>query len=64
MNDKRVITQRDVSDYQHQIDGLQDENMTMKLRIADLEQELVDERYKTKLNYDMTIETVKAQVQE
>jgi len=38
--------------------------MTMKLKISDLEQELIDERYKKKVTYDVTIESVKAQVQE
>jgi hypothetical protein len=38
--------------------------MTMKLKISDLEQELLDERFKKKVNYELTVETVKAQVQE
>ena len=38
--------------------------MSMKLKISDLEQELIDERYKKKVTYEITIESVKAQVQE
>lgn len=38
--------------------------MSMKLKISDLEQELIDEKFKKKVNYELTVETVKAQVQE
>jgi hypothetical protein len=34
--------------------------MTMKLKISDLEQELIDEKFKKKVNYELTVETVKA----
>lgn len=32
----------------------------MKLKISDLEQDLIDARYKQKLNYEVTVDTMKA----
>ena len=36
----------------------------MKLKVADLEQELIDERFKKKINYDVSIDSIKVQVQQ
>lgn len=49
---------------QQQIDTLQDENVTLKLKISDMESDLIDERHKKKINYDVTLESIKASVQE
>ena len=49
---------------QQQIDSLQDENVTLKLKISDMESDLIDERHKKKINYDVTLESIKASVQE
>jgi ribosomal protein L29 len=34
----------------------------LERKIADLEQELIDERFKKKINYEVTIESIKCQV--
>ena len=36
----------------------------MKLKISDMETDLIDERHKKKINYDVTLESIKASVQE
>ena len=63
-HDRKAITQTSVNDMQQQIDSLQDENVTLKLKISDMESDLIDERHKKKINYDVTLESIKASVQE
>ena len=38
--------------------------MTLKLKISDLETELIDEKHAKRINYDVTLEGIKASVQE
>ena len=38
--------------------------MTLKLKISDLETELIDEKHQKRINYDVTLEGIKASVQE
>lgn len=59
-SDRRMITQQDIQALQDQVDSLSDENVSLKLKVSDLEQELVDERYKKKLHFEVTVEGVKA----
>lgn len=63
-HDRRIVTQVEVQEFQDQIETLQDENMTLKLKVSDAEQALIDERYHKKLSYEASVESVKAQVQE
>ena len=62
--DKRAVTQVSVNHLQEQIDALEDENVTLKLKISDMETDLIDERHKKKVNYDVTLESIKATTQE
>ena len=49
---------------QRQLDQAQDEVVTLKLKLSDLESELIDERHSKRINYDVTLEGIKASVQE
>lgn len=60
--DRKAVTQSSVNEMQQQIDALQDENVTLKLKISDMESDLIDERHKKKINYDVTLESIKASV--
>lgn len=46
------------------IDELKDENVTLKLKVADIEGDLLEERETKQVRYDITLETVKSQLQE
>lgn len=48
---------------QRRLDDARDENVTLKLKVADLEQELLDERLTNKSRTDSTVDALKAQVQ-
>jgi hypothetical protein len=63
-NDRKPVTQNLVDEIQDKNDTLQDEIVTLKLKVADLESEIVDEKHKKRLNYDVTIESIKSSVQE
>lgn len=43
---------------------MQDENVTLKLKISDLETEIIDEKHQKRITYDVTLEGIKASVQE
>ena len=43
--ERKVATQDDVDDIQRQLDLVQDENVTLKLKVADLETEIIDEKH-------------------
>ena len=60
--DRKAVTQSSVNEMQQQIDALQDENVTLKLKISDMESDLIDEQHKKKINYDVTLESIKASV--
>ena len=47
---------------QRQLDQAQDEVVTLKLKLSDLESELIDERHSKRINYDVTLEGIKASV--
>ena len=49
---------------QKMIDELKDENVTLKLRVADIEGDLLEERETKQVRYDVTLETIKSQLQE
>ena len=59
-NEKRAVTQTTVNNLQEKVDNLEDENVTLKLKISDMETDLIDERHKKKVNYDVTLESIKA----
>ena len=42
------------------IDELKDENVTLKLRVADIEGDLLEEREMKQVRYDVTLETIKS----
>lgn len=42
------------------IDELKDENVTLKLKVADIEGDLLEERETKQVRYDITLETVKS----
>ena len=62
--ERKVATQEDVDEIQRQLDIVQDENVTLKLKVADLETELIDEKHQKRISYDVTLEGIKASVQE
>lgn len=45
------------------VDNLQDENISLKLKVSELESELLDERQKQQMKYDFTIDNFKSSVQ-
>jgi hypothetical protein len=49
---------------QQRLDDLKDENITLKLRVSELESEVLDEKQSKQLKYDLTLDTLKSQVQE
>ena len=49
---------------QKMIDELKDENVTLKLKVADIEGDMLEERESKQVRYDITLETVKSQLQE
>ena len=44
------------------MDLAQDDVVTLKLKLSDLETELIDERHSKRINYDVTLEGIKASV--
>ena len=61
---KKIVTQSMMDELQEKNDALQDEIVSLKLQVSDLESELYDEKHKKRLNYDVTLESLKASVQE
>ena len=55
---------RNFLDLQTKIDDLRDENITLKLRVSELESEILDEKNSKQMKYDLTLDTLKSQVQE
>ena len=43
--ERKVATQDDLDELQRQLDLVQDENVTLKLKVADLETEIIDEKH-------------------
>ena len=43
--ERKVATQEDLDELQRQLDLVQDENVTLKLKVADLETEIIDEKH-------------------
>ena len=43
--ERKVASQEDFDDLQRELDIAQDDNVTLKLKIADLETELIDEKH-------------------
>jgi cell division protein FtsB len=54
----------DVIGLQAVLDDLKDENITLKLKVAELESEVLDEKQRKQMKYDLTVDTLKSQVQE
>ena len=46
------------------IDELKDENITLKLRLSDLEGDILEERQSKQLKYDMSVDAMRASMQE
>lgn len=61
---RKILDQDTVDQLQDHNDRLQDEVVSFKLRISDLESELLDEKHNKKVNYQMTLDTIKASVHE
>ena len=61
---RKIVTQSMMDELQEKNDALQDEIVSLKLQVSDLESELYDEKHKKRLNYDVTLESLKASVQE
>ena len=55
---------RNYLELQTKIDDLKDENITLKLRVSELESEILDEKNQKQMKYDLTLDTLKSQVQE
>ena len=60
--DRKVASQEDVDEIQRQLDLVIDDNVSLKLKISDLETELIDEKHQKRINYDVTLEGIKASV--
>lgn len=63
-NQRSDIFSRSNLQMQKMIDELKDENVTLKLRVADIEGDLLEERETKQVRYDVTLETIKSQLQE
>ena len=46
------------------IDELKDENVTLKLRLSDLEGDILEERQSKQLKYDLSVDAMRASLQE
>lgn len=42
------------------LDSVMDENVTLKLRLSELEGDLVDERHSKQIKYDFTVDNLKS----
>lgn len=50
---------RDVRDRDRALEALQDENVDLKLKVTNLESELLEERQRKEIRFDKTIEAFK-----
>jgi hypothetical protein len=48
---------------QDRLDGVLDENVTLKLRVSELESDIIDEKHHKQVKYDFTVDHLKSQVQ-
>lgn len=55
---------RNFLELQTKVDDLKDENITLKLRVSELESEILDEKNSKQMKYDLTLDSLKSQVQE
>ena len=60
---KFEMLMQEQNNLQKRYDETRDENVTLKLKVADLEGELLDERTHNKVKTDSTVEALKSQVQ-
>lgn len=64
VTDRNEKLQRQSSRLQDLLDQVKDENISLKLRVADLESEILQERKETLQRFELSIETIKAEMHE
>ena len=52
--------EREIKSLHSKLDQVTDENISLKLQVADLESDIVDQRHSTHQKYDLTIDNIKS----